>query len=141
MTGTRLLTLSAALALVACGAAFAQTDEPARISDWCRWEIETEMGLRDELPAPGKPPAQRLPNVENLTGLTKDRISSALGPPSGLCWGSDGGVLEGDSCEDASVWQYSFYYLPTRRLGGGPELTLVFDDKGICILSLWDYSQ
>jgi hypothetical protein len=120
---------------------FKGSDEPARIGDWCRWKIEKEMGMREKLPAPGKPPEATLPNVENLTGLTRDRIEAAFGPPSGICWGSDGGVLEDGSCGGARVWQYSFYYLPTRRLGGGPELTLVFDEKGVCILSLWDYSQ
>ena len=120
---------------------FQGTDKPVRVTDWCKWKIEKEIGVRDELPAQGKPPAERLPNVENLTGLTKERIASALGPPSGLCWGGDGGVLEGESCQEARVWQYSFYYLPPRRLGGGPELTLVFDEEGVCILSLWDYSQ
>ena len=119
---------------------FRGSAEPARIVDWCRWEIEKEMGERDELPKPGKPPAERLPNVENLTGLSKSRVSAALGPPTGLCWGGDGGVLEGESCEQASVWQYSFYYSPPRRPGGGPELTLVFDENNVCVLSLWDHS-
>ncbi len=120
---------------------FEGSDKPARVTDWCKWEIEKEMGERDTLPAAGKPPVDRLPNVENLTGLSKGRVSAALGPPTGLCWGGDGGVLDGESCEQASVWQYSFYYLPPRRLGGGPELTLVFDEKDVCVLSLWDYSQ
>jgi len=120
---------------------FKGSDEPARVADWCKWEIEKEMGERDELPAAGKPPVERLPEVENLTGLSKERISAALGPPTGLCWGGDGGVLDGDSCEQASVWQYSLYYMPPRRLGGGPELTLVFDENDVCVLSLWDYSR
>jgi hypothetical protein len=44
-------------------------------------------------------------------------------------------------CAKSSRLAYAFYDLPPRWAGGGPELTLVFDDDGLCSDARWIIMQ
>lgn len=55
-----------------------------------------------------------------LVGVSQDELLAQLGQPSATC-----------SENHASCWAYSFYYLPPRWVGGGPELELYFDTHGL----------
>lgn len=70
-----------------------------------------------------------------LIGLTRTDIRSGLGTPE-MCDTPMGGP-----CSNKVDWYYSFYRLPKRWFGGGPELLLKFDEDDICTSANWEQSQ
>jgi hypothetical protein len=115
--------------------------EPAQAADWCRWNIEKELGLRPDLPAAGPPPSDDLPTADALIGATRARVLSELGDPAG-CGRWEASPDQGKRwiempCAEARRLGYAFYYLPKRYTGGGPQLVLAFDDSGVCTAASW----
>jgi len=71
-----------------------------------------------------------------LVGLKKAEIIAALGKPSLECdsGGSPWCTREGDVV-------YDFYTMGEGDLGGGPELSLSFDESGKCVRAQWAVSE
>jgi hypothetical protein len=115
---------------------------PMNADDWCIWSVEKEMGLRADL-RPG-PPAAGLPIPRPLVGARRGEILEALGDPGCGDWEKKpGGGMRfvPQPCAKSSRLAYAFYDLPPRWAGGGPELTLVFDDDGLCSDARWIIMQ
>ena len=70
--------------------------------------------------------------VTGLAGLTKAEVRAALGAPS-LCY-------RPSDCDRATRWWISFY-AQLEGVGGGPELVLYFDSRGVCTQAEWAMSQ
>jgi hypothetical protein len=75
--------------------------------------------------------------LQRLIGLPKIDIVASLGKPTYECK-YDRDVA---GCTRRGDMFYSFYKLSSDELGGGPELSLSFDDKGNCIRADWIVSQ
>lgn len=75
-------------------------------------------------------------DVRPLIGLSKSDLEQALGPHEGC-------RMEGArrNCRDDRTWLYSFYDLPPGSLGGGPELALEFDARGVVTTVEWYHSK
>jgi hypothetical protein len=84
-------------------------------------------------------------DVSPLVGMTRGELRAALGAPSacdeGQITDADGRQVPVAPCQKSSDWFYSFYHLPEGWVGGGPELLLGFDDKGICSSAGWMFTQ
>ena len=64
--------------------------------------------------------------VAVLEGVSRRDVLFALGDPT-WCQGAPGAIaLDRAECAHSHVWSYSYYRLPDRSLGGGPELTFEF---------------
>jgi hypothetical protein len=64
--------------------------------------------------------------VSILEGVSRRDVLNALGDPT-WCHGPDGLIaLDRAECPRSQVWGYSYYRLPNRSCGGGPELTFEF---------------
>jgi hypothetical protein len=74
-------------------------------------------------------------DVSLLVGMTRSKIESALGHPN-ICRIP----IEYAPCRKKGDWFYSFYYLADYN-GGGPELYLTFDNKGLCKTAHWVFTQ
>jgi hypothetical protein len=111
--------------------------------DPCKWDIEIALGLRSTRPRTEPPPAVDLPSVGALVGVTRTRFLEALGHPACGRWASEPGTqhYERLPCEEARELEYSFYYLPDNYVGGGPELIVEFDERGVCNSARWMRSQ
>ncbi len=70
--------------------------------------------------------------LARLAGLTKAEVQAVLGAPS-LC-------LQPSECDRAARWWISFYD-QLEGAGGGHELVLYFDSRGVCTQAEWAMSQ
>ena len=70
--------------------------------------------------------------VARLAGVTKAELQAVLGAPS-LCH-------QPSDCDRAARWWISFYDW-IEGAGGGPELVLYFDARGVCTQAEWAMSQ
>jgi hypothetical protein len=86
-------------------------------------------------------------DVTPLIGLPKETLRNALGPTSINCAIKPAvNVTTGERmriapCQDDQDLAYSFYSLPAGWAGGGPELLLQFDQRGMCTRALWRNTQ
>jgi hypothetical protein len=114
-----------------------QTPGVVSVEDWCRWGIEMEEGLRSSMPTATPPPVRDLPTVDNLRGLARARITSALGEPAqGCCqWERDGRRVC-TPCAKSPQMEYDFYHF-VGGPGGGPTLQLAFDSTDACVDAKW----
>jgi hypothetical protein len=106
---------------------------------WCRWRIESELGLRGALPAGGPPPAETLPSPGALIGLSRSALLTALGDPGCGAWKSaptGGFVFIKAPCAESAHVEYPFSYVPAGEKGGH-VLALWFDETGRCASAQW----
>jgi len=69
---------------------------------------------------------QPLPPSDALVGKPRNEIEGYLGTPTPCVDTTTA------PCQTAGQVFYSFYHLPARSVGGGPELLLSYDAKSIC---------
>jgi hypothetical protein len=75
-------------------------------------------------------------DLQPLIGLSSTVLEQALGLPE-LCRREEARP----NCRDESVWEYSFYELPPGSIGGGPELVLELDARGVVTAAEWLHSK
>ena len=104
-------------------------------SDTLDWLRAQRSRVREEAARtpdqPWNPPDWRSHDVKPLVGLTRDRIVAALGPPD-VCPHANG-----SPCGFGVAVVYALFYLPDTSLGGGPNLALDFDERGVCTFAKW----
>jgi len=74
-------------------------------------------------------------DLRPLIGLSSSTVEQALGLPQAC-------LMPGSrqDCRD-DEWQYSFYTLPEGSLGGGPQLMIGFDFRGLATVAYWIFSK
>ena len=122
---------------------------PSAVSDDAKQLLATLRQRLDEIAAASESrlkPGGDL-DLRPLIGLQVKTLRDALGPASINCRDkSTINVTTGEReriapCRADDDLVYSFYRLPKGTGGGGPELLLQFDQKGICIRALWRMTQ
>jgi hypothetical protein len=105
---------------LACGPAeIAQSGRGAVMSD-LRGRLErVRIANVDQPPAPFSVPYSG--PILALVGASQAELFSGLGPPA---W------IKCEPSEPICSWGFSLYYLPNRRLGGGQEIIVHFDEHG-----------
>lgn len=105
---------------IACGPAeTAHAGRGALMSD-LRGRLErVRVANVDQPPAPFSVPYSG--PMLALVGASQAELFSGVGPPT---W------IKCEPSETICSWGFSLYYLPSRRLGGGQELVVHFDDHG-----------
>jgi hypothetical protein len=75
-----------------------------------------------------------VPAVDALRGASRDTVRSALGAPDNCGYNEN-------ECASQSSWAYWFFHLPAGWRGGGPELWLTFDARGLVQEAKWQFSR
>jgi hypothetical protein len=78
---------------------------------------------------------QRPPDVKPLLGVGRRAILAQLGLPDNCAGGSEA------DCMSSPAWNYSFIHLPPGRHAAGPELMLLFNERGAVRDAQWSYSR
>ncbi len=81
-------------------------------------------------------------DVSSLNGISRSRLSDALGPPRFCVSQTDTSFPEKDECPSSMNPLWSFYRLAdTLSMGGGPELVCVSDGRMHCTTLEWRRSK
>ena len=86
----------------------------------------------------------KLVDVTALVGMSRQRLTDALGPPSFSCKLESrlsNPPLRSAPCRADDDFVYSFYALPKNWGGGGPELLLEFDGGQSVVRARWFRTQ
>ena len=77
-----------------------------------------------------------LPDLKGLVGIDQSLLFSRLGRPDGCV---SGNVVA--PCSELPEWTYDFFRLPPNWRGGGPTLTLSFNEELRVRSAAWRYSR
>lgn len=131
MTASRLLTLVTLVCVLAfSGSAF--PDQTSRTAPILK-KLASTLKLVEEDKIKNVDDVMKIP-LKQLLGLAKRDIVDALGE-SDECDADD--VQSGGGCTRVGDLVYSFYTMCDSCLGGGPELSMSFDDSGKCERAQW----
>jgi len=129
MTPRPLPLLAAVIALLPAGA-FALTSATELLR-----ALGGQLAAIRSSQAPQRVALDNTPDLKPLLGVGRQAVLSELGVPDNCA----GGSLA--QCAEAPAWNYSFLHLPPGRRGGGPELMLLFNFRGIVRDAQWNYSR
>jgi hypothetical protein len=120
-----------ALSLAASAAAGVLADSPQQVLR----QLGSSLAAIRASTSPQPATLQHPPDVKPLLGTGRRTILSQLGVPDNCAGGSEA------ECMASPAWNYSFIHLPPGRRAAGPELMLLFNERGAVRDAQWSYSR
>ena len=120
----------AGLLAAASAAAIVLADSPQQLLR----QLSGELAIIRASQAPQPFALQRPPDLRPLVGSGRRAVLAQLGVPDN-CGGSEA------ECMASPAWNYSFVHSPPGRHSGGPELMLLFNERGNVRDAQWNYTR